>query len=348
MTIDGAGTVVDLDADVARAPASTQKIYVAAAILAALGRDHRYVTEVRSSAIVNDGVVETLFLRASGDPSLSSTQLESLAAAVAASGVREVPGGLAIDDSRFDAARRVDVWKPSFTPGEVGVLNAFSVDGNHRNETDAGLANLSRFRSALRKRGVVVGAGDRRASIGNGGPVLASVQSAPLAELVRTMVKRSDNTYAELFTKELGARRGVGSTASGVAAIASYMVSLGVAAPVVQIDGSGLSLQNRSTARQQVAFFRKASDTLGGSFLEAMPVACVDGTLKNRMCATAAAKRARAKSGAIDFVVGLTGTTETANGKRVTFSFLLNSVKSSASARAAIDRAVAAASAATI
>jgi serine-type D-Ala-D-Ala carboxypeptidase/endopeptidase (penicillin-binding protein 4) len=354
VVLDGAGAVVELDPDVPRTPASTQKVYVAGAILARLGSDHRFTTEARGTTVVDGaGVVAELAVRASGDPSFSASQLSTLADAVAKSGVKRISGGLILDDSRFDTKTRIDLWKPSFTPGEVGVLNAFTIDQNRRfdKETanDPGLANLRRFRSALEAKGISVGAGSRRGLVRDGGPVFGTVQSAPLRELVRTMLKKSDNTYAEMLTKELGAQNGNGSTAGGVAVIGAHMVALGATAPPAQFDGSGLSSQNRSTARQQVEFLRRsAAAPYAVDFVGGLPVACVDGTLKNRLCKTSGAQRIQAKTGALNFVVGLAGYGTTANGRKVTFSFLLNDVRSANSARICIDRALAAISASNI
>lgn len=352
VVLEGAGAVVELDADIARTPASTQKVYVAGAMLAKLGSEYRYTTEVRSTTIVSEGAVDELVLRASGDPSFSSSQLAALAAGVAKSGIRSAKG-LVLDDTRFDSKTRLDTWKRSFTPGEVGVLSSFTIDGNRRRDAetaaDPGMANLKRFRAALSARGVIVGPGSRRGQLPNGGPVVASVQSPPLRELVRTMLKKSDNTYAEMFTKELGAHSGNGSTSGGVSAISAYMVQMGVAAPVVLVDGSGLSSSNRSTPRQQVDFLRRASaTTYAADFIDGLPVACVDGTMRGRLCRTSGAQRVQAKTGGIDFVVGLAGYGETSSGTRVTFSFLLNDVRSSSSARASIDKALSAIAASTI
>lgn len=352
VVLEGTGTIVEVDADIARTPASTQKVYVAGAMLAKLGGEHRYSTEVRSTTILDSGAVDELVLRASGDPSFSSGQLAALADGVVKAGVRTTTG-LVLDDTRFDNLTRLEIWKRSFTPGEVGVLSSFTIDGNHRGDaetsSDPGMANLKRFRAALTARGVTVGPGSRRGQLRDGGPVIAAVQSAPLRDLVRTMLKKSDNTYAEMFTKELGARSGNGSTSGGVAAISAYMVQLGVGAPVSQVDGSGLSSSNRSTPRQQVDFLRRTSSmAYAADFIDGLPVACVDGTMRNRLCQTSGARRVQAKTGGLDFVVGLAGYGETSSGKRVTFSFLLNDVRSSSSARASIDKALAAISASTV
>ncbi len=346
VSVDGGSTVFERNADAPMIPASTQKIYIAGAALAALGIDTRFVTQVVTGGAIEGTTLRgDLIIRASGDPSLSSTNMNTLAAAVKTAGIAHVTGALVVDDSRFDRQTRLPSWKAAFTPGESGWLSAFSVDGNHRNDAatvaDPALANVARFRLALRTRGVSVAGPDLRGSAPAATTQLGIQQSVALQDLVRTFVKKSDNTYAELVTKELGAHRGSGSTGAGVAAIAQYFASLNVTPPAIQEDGSGLSSNNRSSARMQVRYLQKAlAAPTGAALRSALAVTCVDGTLKSRTCGTAAAAKVFAKSGSIDNVVALTGVTTTAGGKPITFSFLLNNVKSARLGRSAIDAAL--------
>jgi D-alanyl-D-alanine carboxypeptidase/D-alanyl-D-alanine-endopeptidase (penicillin-binding protein 4) len=81
-------------------PASNQKIVTTAAVLRHLGAGFRFKTAV-CGARAGDGV-PTLVLRGSGDPSLSSEDLQGLAKALAQAGVKHV-GELLLDQSFFDA-----------------------------------------------------------------------------------------------------------------------------------------------------------------------------------------------------------------------------------------------------
>jgi serine-type D-Ala-D-Ala carboxypeptidase/endopeptidase (penicillin-binding protein 4) len=351
ITVDGVGAVAEREADVGRIPASTQKIYAGAASLLQIGPDATFLTEVRSSATPANGLLlGDLVVRASGDPSLSASGLTDLAAQVAKTGLKTVSGGLVVDETRYDSLRINPGWKTKFTPGEVGVLSAFSVDGNHRGSAslDPALANLVTFRAALKARGVTVVGGDRTGTLGNGGPVLASRTSAPLKELVAHALKKSDNTYAELLMKEIGARAGNGSTAGGIGAVRSQFDRFGIASPLM-VDGSGLSSLNRSTARQQVQWLSKIrASTAGAAFRAALPIGCVDGTMKSRFCGTTAATKVVAKTGTLDFITALAGYTSTANGRVVTFSMIGNSLKSTSAARLAMDKALIAVTSATL
>src|SRR5436190_2841735 len=59
-------------------------------------------------------------------------------------------------------------------------------------------------------------------------------------------------------------------------------------------------------------------------WFEALPIAGVDGTLKNRMKDTAAAGNVRAKTGTLRYVYALSGYVTTAAGERLAFSIMLN------------------------
>ncbi len=338
--------IADIGSTQARLPASTQKLYVASAALAVLGAGFQFETTVRSDAAVA-GVVQTLTLVGSGDPSLSTTNLRALAVAVKASGVTSVAGRLTVDDSHFDRTKTAPGWKPSFSPGESGILNALMIDGNHRNDAvfnaDPALANLMKFQQELAKAGVsTTGAAVLRSAAPLGSTVIATHRSEPLSSLLATMGKKSNNTYAEMLLKEIGAASGSGgSTAGGAVAIASHLAQLGVAAPPRMADGSGLSSLNRTTAASEVSLLLKAdSGKQRTTFRASLPVACIDGTMKARFCGTAGSGVVIAKTGTIDNVSALSGYAVTASGRKVVFSFLLNGLRSSGAGRLAIDKAL--------
>ncbi|HEY3241456.1 MAG TPA: D-alanyl-D-alanine carboxypeptidase, partial [Acidimicrobiia bacterium] len=121
-------------------PASSQKLMVGIALLARLGPDFRFETQVVAPAPPGgDGRLDDAWLVGAGDPylatpdyiayaaskprlvSLPLTPLTTLADALVAAGVRDVPGGLHPDESRYDTARSVPTWKPSYVrEAEVG------------------------------------------------------------------------------------------------------------------------------------------------------------------------------------------------------------------------------------
>ncbi len=344
--VAGVGEVFRQGATAAVPPASTEKLFTSFAALRALTPNGRLWTRVQATRPrVGNRQPGNLFLVGGGDAFLTATHLDHLAAAVAANGIRHVDGRLFVDDFRYDQVRHGPGWKSTFVPDDAGPLSALAVDGNQWRRdkaflADPAAANTALFQQLLAKHGVTVSARIGRAHVPAGARVVAEHSSALVSDLVRAIDKNSDNFGAELLLKELGrVRRGVGSTAAGAAAVHDLLEPLGVTVGTVA-DGSGLSSQDRQSAAGEVSLLAAAeSSNLYRSLLGTLPIACRDGTLKKRMCGTAAEGRARAKTGSLDFVRTLAGWTSTADGHLVRFSFLLAGYQDRNRAVKAIDDA---------
>lgn len=331
-------------------PASTMKLLTATAALNRLGRDTRLRTTVMATAAPVDGLVQgDLWLVGGGDPLLGTgpwaghftrqpamfTPLEWLADAVVNAGIRQVTGQVIGDDSRYDAVRRVPSWPARYTEqGEVGPLTALSVnDGfatwGNRGEpfADPAAGAAQTLTNLLRARGVGV-AGPGTSGIRPEGLVeTAAVSSRSVRQLVGQMLRESDNGTAELLLKELARAEGVpGSTSGGLRAVAEAVTGAGLPARGLrQIDGSGLGRGNLVTCRLLAALVdRNDPDIVAG-----LAVAGRSGTLEKRFVGTAAAGRLRGKTGSIKAVAALAGQVETAGGRRVTFAYVINNLRSS-------------------
>ncbi len=345
--VDGLGAVYRQAADRTVLPASTEKLYTGLAALTALGAGGRLRTELRSVAVQRGPYVEgDVYLVAAGDPYLSSGQLDTLAAQLRAKGVRRITGRLVLDDLRYDAARRAPGWKSSFVPEDSGPLSAMALDGNgwRRDAAylrDPGLPALERLRRMLLDHGISVGTSLSRSRVPAAAATYSSHVSASVTDLVRRTLKDSDNFAAELLLKELGVVvRGTGTSAHGVEAVTVVLRQLGIRVGTMA-DGSGLSSRNRQSASGELALLAAAEGSdVHAALRRALPLACVDGTLKKRLCGTAAARVAIAKTGTLPGTHALTGWTTTADGHAVRFAFLLSGVSSSARARAALDECV--------
>jgi D-alanyl-D-alanine carboxypeptidase/D-alanyl-D-alanine-endopeptidase (penicillin-binding protein 4) len=345
--LGGVGTVVSRNAGWALPPASTQKLPVAVSLLLATDPGRRLETEVRvTERVTDEGVVRgDLVLVGGGNPVLRTADLAALAREVRAAGIRWVEGDVWADDSRYDRVRRAPGWKPSFVPTHVGPLSALAVDGNAWRRDAAFLAdpvsaNLAKFRALLVKAGVGVPGASRIGRADADSDVIAVHRSPTIAQLVTLMLKDSNNLIAEMLTKELGYTVARGTTAAGLAAVQQQGSRFGIMrAPMA--DGSGLSAYDRQSPAGQVRWLRSAADTSVGPLIRSsLPVACGDGTLRWRMCRTAAAGRVRAKTGTLAGVRTLAGYAVTRSGRPVTFAIQLSGVHNGLAARTAIDKAV--------
>jgi D-alanyl-D-alanine carboxypeptidase/D-alanyl-D-alanine-endopeptidase (penicillin-binding protein 4) len=346
-------------------PASTQKLLVAEAALATLGPDYRFTTKVEAPAAPAKGQVAELWLVGGGDPLLATpefipstagkprtagypwTSLAGVASSVAAAGITSVPGGIRGDDSFEDRLRYLPVWPASYGAElQIGRLSALSVnEGLQYTPPTSTLAQdppayaASELARLLVKDGVAAGGGpDELAPAG--AIVVATVQSAPLSQIVEAMLRGSDNWIAELVTRAIDkAGGGAGTTAGGVAIVEQRAVAAGIPMTGIHMDdGSGLSRGDLATCQELLAALDLGGQAAYSAVVAGLPVAAQTGTLATRYQGTAIAGRLQAKTGTLTGVEGMVGI-ETA-GAPVHFALLDNSGQSGAALEAREDRVV--------
>lgn len=126
-------TLWELNPGLCLVPASNQKLLTAAAALERLGPDFRFRTEVLALGTQRtDGTLDgDLILRGGGDALLTASELESLAAAVDATGIRRVRGRLRADDTRYAREPLGEGWSWDDEPyAYAAQVSALSLDGN--------------------------------------------------------------------------------------------------------------------------------------------------------------------------------------------------------------------------
>jgi D-alanyl-D-alanine carboxypeptidase/D-alanyl-D-alanine-endopeptidase (penicillin-binding protein 4) len=319
--------VYGLHSSLALEPASNQKLTVALAALDRLGADYKVPTDVFGYGTRAGSVWRGRFvLKGYGDPSLNRVDLGALAARIREMGIRRV-GRVVGDESYYDLRRTCPGWKPGWYKIESPPLSALVVGRakvGRRTVDDPARAAAAAFKAALEARGVRVLRAVRVAPTPEGAVRLTGVRSAPLSRLVTRMNKESDNFYAEMLLKHLGARlRGAGTTADGARVVRRVLRLRGVPLDGVRVaDGSGLSLRDRITARSLAALLISAWSDLAikRPFVDSLPVAGVDGTLEDRMTGGAAYRHVRAKTGTTNTASSLSGYAR----RRYVFSILQN------------------------
>ena len=351
LVVHGAGgrAVYARRPELSLAPASTIKLLTAATVLERIGPDARLATDVRAGRPPVNGVVEgDLWLVGGGDPLLATadfaaraglsgrprpaSRLEDLADRIVAAGVREVRGRLLGDERRYDTLRYVPTWKPEYVEqGQSGPLSALMVNGGFARllptpvPASAPAADaVGQLAVLLARRGVHVG-GLGEGVAPSGAVAITSLESLPMHQIVTEMLNDSDNTTAELLTKELGFRAGgVGSTAAGVAVLRATARTLapGVFDDFVLSDGSGLDRSDRATCRALTALLDAPGER--EALVASLPVAARSGTLAGRFAGTPAAGRLAAKTGSLEGVVALSGYATDARNDPIAFTILVN------------------------
>lgn len=157
--------------------------------------------------------------------------------------------------------------------------------------------------------------------------LVAEHRSPPLSELLQRLLKPSDNLIAEVFLKTLGAEvYGKGTTEAGVKAEWEFLKKAGLDMGAISIvDGSGLSRRDYISPANLVTLLRYMwAHPNSRVFVDALPIAGLDGTLHRRMNGTVAQGNVRAKTGYLNHVSCLSGYVTTASGEPLVFSIMLN------------------------
>jgi serine-type D-Ala-D-Ala carboxypeptidase/endopeptidase (penicillin-binding protein 4) len=325
--------------------ASNTKLFTSSAALARFGPAGTLRTEVRGVGFLDPSRVwhGDLYLVGGGDPTFGSRRfdrhnygggatVESLAAGVAAAGIRSVTGHIYGDESHFDR-RRGGPASGYRTSIYVGPLSALDYDRGLASESGGAfqanppLFAAGRLRSALARRGIRVVGRSRTGRAPAGSRPQASVASPSMARLVQLTNKPSDNFFAETLVKDLAMRAtGRGTTRGGARIAAGFARGLGVRPQLV--DGSGLSRGDRASPRGIVRLLtRMRVRPEFPALYSSLPIAGSDGTLSHRMGHGPARGRCRAKTGTLSNVSALSGFCLARSGHTYAFSILMNAVR---------------------
>ncbi len=186
---------------------------------------------------------------------------------------------------------------------------------------------LTNLTETLRSVGVAVGGDPARHDASCGARPLFVHESVPLGEVVIPFLKESQNQIGEMLLRYLGAAAtDTGSIGAGRRVVQTALRGWGIPDDqYVYVDGSGLSRYNYLSPEAIVRLLRAiAREREFSAFLEALPVAGVDGTLRRRMVGTVAQGNVRAKTGFISNARALSGYVTTADGEQLAFSIIAN------------------------
>lgn len=220
---------------------------------------------------------------------------------------------------------------------------------------DPALAFVAMLRDALIKRGVKIDGRLRTVTARSGNsmvptndagkmpalPALVEITSLPSAsfnDIAAHTLKPSQNLYTELILRTLGKMRKSAPPPdetrrasqtdedAGLAAVRDFLKQAGVSESQLYLDdGSGLSRSDLIMADATVQLLTyMTKHRYFTQFRDALPIAGVDGTLRNRMKGTPAERNVRAKTGTLSSVASLGGYVTTAAGERLVFSMMLN------------------------
>ena len=167
---------------------------------------------------------------------------------------------------------------------------------------------------------------------------IASIESPPLTDLIRHMLKHSDNLYAQALLLQVGARtaqrgacadRAEAPTTSegwGLCALRALLARANIDPQLAAfVEGAGLSRQDLVAPAATVHLLAwSARQPWAGVLRDALPVAGVDGTLRHRLRDSVAADNLQAKTGTLSHAYALSGYVTDAAGAHLAFSLMLD------------------------
>jgi len=226
------------------------------------------------------------------------------------------------------------VW-PEQRPGEPALTIAGSVPaggGPARLMVSAGNPTLwfaTVFTNRLRLAGIEV-AGDAAdiddIQVPAPTTTLFAFRSRPLSEIVPPLLKESINLYGEALMRLNAAPGSLPTNDAALAGFRTRTATWGIAPDAEQlIDGSGLSRRDVITPDALIVILRRMYDRSDASpWMQALPLAGVDGSLENRMKGTAAERNVRAKTGTMSNIRSLAGYVTSGDGEHLAFAIMLN------------------------
>ncbi|MBR3093151.1 MAG: D-alanyl-D-alanine carboxypeptidase/D-alanyl-D-alanine-endopeptidase [Bacteroidaceae bacterium] len=323
-------------------PASTLKLLIAISALENLGIKGEFHTTLHQNGSISGGTLHgDLILVGGFDPLLSLGDLQAMARAVKNAGIQRVDGRLIGDVSMTDTLRMGNGWSWDDYPSPVTpYLTPLFFDHQRlRTKNWNMIANpdkhcLRTFASELQKAGVSVD-GERlllsTSGVNPRGKELSRI-SHSLSQVLPTMLKDSDNLYAEaLFYRLASLKKNKGATVQdGLSMVKNTLTRAGCDNFNFRIvDGSGLSPYDNMTAESQIRLLIYAYNNkmlLFSPLYSSLAVAGKSGTLAARMTEGKATSRVHAKTGTSANACCLTGYAKASNGDDLAFAILSNGV----------------------
>ena len=319
-------------------PASTTKLFTAATALAKLGPNYRFITSLYADTRTDAQIIDAIYLKGKGDPILQTEDLKELCHALVQTGVKTIRGDIVVDETFFDTVREGPGWMWDDKPFQISALSIRNLEPDKHAENRA-IACGRFLKDQLTQEGVSVKGNVVSGKVSTDAESVAEHLSPPLSHIVKSMNKPSDNWIAEMLFKTIGAEviGEPGTWQKGREAIGEFLNEITDGQNTFRfVDGSGLSRYNllNTELLTELLVYMYNNFELMPEFTASLPIAGVDGTLRNRMQGLYAEKVLRAKTGTLSGVSALAGYTRTADGKVLTFGILISHyVGSSATAR---------------
>jgi D-alanyl-D-alanine carboxypeptidase/D-alanyl-D-alanine-endopeptidase (penicillin-binding protein 4) len=168
----------------------------------------------------------------------------------------------------------------------------------------------------------------RVAPVPAGAALLVTSESPPLADVIRSINKFSNNVMARHMLLTLGAERfgAPGTVEKGDRVVEEFLNRRGVVVPELRVEnGAGLSRESRISARGLVKILLAADKSpYRPEFVSSLGLAGLDGTVRRRFRDEEFAGHMHLKTGTLSGVHAIAGYVDCASGRRFAVAILQN------------------------
>jgi len=312
-------------------PASTMKLITAIAALDVLGSDYNFTTTIGYTGKISDGVLDgDIVCKGGMDPTFAHDDMEMFVNAIKNAGINTVKGNLVGDISFKDTLIWGSGWcwddeNPSLTPLLYNTKDVF----------------LDSLQQKMVEKDIVI-EGIKTNIKAKGTKILLSEKKTPIKNVMLTMMKESDNLFAECVYYNTALATGDSISTEKVREIHKKVFQRADINPehCRLADGSGLSLYNYLSADLEVKMLIYAykHKDIYNALYPTLPIAGINGTLAKRMKESPAYENVHAKTGTVRGVSALAGYLTATNGHILAFSIINQGIKTSSEGRDFQDR----------
>jgi D-alanyl-D-alanine carboxypeptidase/D-alanyl-D-alanine-endopeptidase (penicillin-binding protein 4) len=353
-------------------PASTMKILTAGAALEFLGTGFEFKTQLLIDGLIqNHRLKGSVYMKAGGDPTFNMHSLSLFLNDLRKEGIQSIDGNIVIDDSNCSDIHTLNMrsWSEASNPGKYPLFVNVDPPRNlqpgsrswlrmkkklrrllelnedyviYQNMVEPDLWTGQDFLQLLSHARIYVKGTVLRGEIPAEARVIGTVNT-PLTGVIRNMLKSSNNYYADMMIRNLAAQSAQRPTnvEAGMQFIYSFLDRVGISHDDYSLNsGAGFTHSSYITAGAlcKVLNYLREQPDVSTVFVDSLPVAGMDGTLRYRMRRTEAQGKVHAKTGYLgsvvsrskirDEVVALAGFATSSAGKTLTFVFLYNGTRS--------------------
>ena len=184
------------------------------------------------------------------------------------------------------------------------------------------------FRSLWGELGGQIDGGLLRGQVPEDASLVLTWRSPPLAEVIRSINKNSNNVMTRQLLLTLGAehREPPGTEASGIEVVTEFLQSRGLHdGSLKMVNGAGLSREGRVSARMLAdILLAAAADVYAPEFMASLSLAGLDGTTRGRFDDASGNGIMHVKTGRLDDVSALAGYAHADDGKTYVLAILVN------------------------